>query len=146
MLTTCTNENLRLKDVPHSEAIAYSSAIEKFSDLFSYRKLRVDVNVVIWQLCLQTISATCTFPDVQSAVDTTVQILQCGIPMARIGQSMCFVLPIIRTFILLVFLIHVSLSNIFKSNIALLSVYRKQHFNISYVQLLTDVQHINDIQ
>ncbi|WAR12916.1 LDHD-like protein [Mya arenaria] len=31
-----------------------------------------------------TISATCTFPDVQSAVDTTVQVLQCGIPIARI--------------------------------------------------------------
>lgn len=31
-----------------------------------------------------TISATCHFPDVQSAVDTTVQVLQCGIPMARI--------------------------------------------------------------
>lgn len=31
-----------------------------------------------------TVSATCHFPDVQSAVDTTVQVLQCGIPMARI--------------------------------------------------------------
>ncbi|XP_014680851.1 PREDICTED: probable D-lactate dehydrogenase, mitochondrial [Priapulus caudatus] len=31
-----------------------------------------------------TASAVCSFPDVQSAVDTTVQTLQCGIPMARI--------------------------------------------------------------
>ncbi|XP_064610361.1 probable D-lactate dehydrogenase, mitochondrial [Liolophura sinensis] len=31
-----------------------------------------------------TISAVCSFPSVQAAVDTTVQVLQCGIPMARI--------------------------------------------------------------
>ncbi|XP_076113171.1 putative D-lactate dehydrogenase, mitochondrial isoform X1 [Mytilus galloprovincialis] len=31
-----------------------------------------------------TVSAVCHFPDVQGAVDTTVQVLQCGIPIARI--------------------------------------------------------------
>ncbi|XP_023931491.1 probable D-lactate dehydrogenase, mitochondrial, partial [Lingula anatina] len=31
-----------------------------------------------------TISAVCHFPSVKAAVDTTVQTLQCGIPMARI--------------------------------------------------------------
>lgn len=31
-----------------------------------------------------SVSAVCHFPDIQSAVDTTVQVLQCGIPMARI--------------------------------------------------------------
>ena len=40
-----------------------------------------------FKLVFQTISATCHFPDVQSAVDTTVQVLQCGIPMARIGKN-----------------------------------------------------------
>lgn len=29
-------------------------------------------------------SAVCSFEDIQAAVDTTVQVLQCGIPMARI--------------------------------------------------------------
>ena len=28
-----------------------------------------------------------SFPDVKSAVDAVVQILQCGIPVARIGMS-----------------------------------------------------------
>ncbi|XP_069822562.1 probable D-lactate dehydrogenase, mitochondrial isoform X2 [Dendropsophus ebraccatus] len=31
-----------------------------------------------------TVSALCSFPSVQAAVDSTVQILQCGIPIARI--------------------------------------------------------------
>ncbi|XP_056381299.1 probable D-lactate dehydrogenase, mitochondrial [Hyla sarda] len=31
-----------------------------------------------------TVAALCTFPSVQAAVDSTVQILQCGIPIARI--------------------------------------------------------------
>ncbi|XP_075045574.1 putative D-lactate dehydrogenase, mitochondrial [Mixophyes fleayi] len=31
-----------------------------------------------------TVSAVCAFPSIQAAVDSTVQILQCGIPIARI--------------------------------------------------------------
>ncbi|KAM9302339.1 putative D-lactate dehydrogenase, mitochondrial [Gastrophryne carolinensis] len=31
-----------------------------------------------------TVAATCSFPSVQAAVDSTVQVLQCGIPIARI--------------------------------------------------------------
>ena len=37
-------------------------------------------------LRLQTLSAVVSFPGVQEAVDTTVQVLQCGVPMARIGE------------------------------------------------------------
>jgi len=36
-------------------------------------------------LFIQTVSATCHFETVQEAVNTTVQVLQMGIPMARIG-------------------------------------------------------------
>lgn len=36
--------------------------------------------------CLQIVSAVVHFPSVQGAVDTTVQILQCGIPIARLGM------------------------------------------------------------
>lgn len=32
-------------------------------------------------------SAVCSFENIQAAVDTTVQVLQCGIPMARIGTK-----------------------------------------------------------
>lgn len=32
------------------------------------------------------VSAVCSFPSVQSAVDSTVQILQAGVPIARIGE------------------------------------------------------------
>ena len=39
--------------------------------------------LLVW---LQTLSAVVSFPGVQEAVDTTVQILQCGVPMARIGE------------------------------------------------------------
>ena len=31
-------------------------------------------------------SAVCAFDTVQSAVDTVTQVMQCGVPMARIGQ------------------------------------------------------------
>jgi hypothetical protein len=41
----------------------------------------------------QSVSAVCHFPDIQSAVATTVQVLQCGIPMARIGRSCSVVSP-----------------------------------------------------
>lgn len=30
-----------------------------------------------------------SFPDVKSAVDAVVEILQCGLPMARIGKYTC---------------------------------------------------------
>lgn len=33
------------------------------------------------------VSAVCSFPSVQSAVDSTVQILQAGVPIARIGKE-----------------------------------------------------------
>lgn len=33
------------------------------------------------------VSAVCTFPSVQAAVDSTVQILQAGVPIARIGEE-----------------------------------------------------------
>lgn len=33
------------------------------------------------------VSAVCSFPSVQSAVDSTVQILQAGVPIARIGKK-----------------------------------------------------------
>lgn len=33
-----------------------------------------------------TLAATCAFPSVQAAVDSTVQILQAAVPMARIGE------------------------------------------------------------
>lgn len=39
-------------------------------------------------LLLQTIAAVCHFNSVQEAVDTVVQILQCGIPMAKLGMLM----------------------------------------------------------
>lgn len=32
------------------------------------------------------VSAVCSFPSVQAAVDSTVQILQAGVPIARIGK------------------------------------------------------------
>lgn len=35
-----------------------------------------------------TVSAVCSFPSVQTAVDSTVQILQAGVPIARIGKEM----------------------------------------------------------
>ena len=33
------------------------------------------------------VSAVCQFPTVQSAVDTTVQTMQAGVPIARIGKK-----------------------------------------------------------
>lgn len=33
-----------------------------------------------------TVAATCAFPSVQAAVDTTVHILQAAVPVARIGE------------------------------------------------------------
>ena len=33
------------------------------------------------------VSAVCSFPCVQDAVDSTVQILQAGVPIARIGEE-----------------------------------------------------------
>lgn len=33
------------------------------------------------------VSAVCSFPSVQAAVDSTVQILQAGVPIARIGKK-----------------------------------------------------------
>lgn len=33
------------------------------------------------------VSAVCSFPSVQSAVNSTVQILQAGVPIARIGKE-----------------------------------------------------------
>lgn len=33
------------------------------------------------------VSAVCSFPSAQSAVDSTVQILQAGVPVARIGKE-----------------------------------------------------------
>lgn len=33
-------------------------------------------------------SAVCSFPSVQAAVDTTVQVLQAGVPIARIGETL----------------------------------------------------------
>lgn len=33
------------------------------------------------------VSAVCSFPSVQAAVDSTVQILQAGVPIARIGKE-----------------------------------------------------------
>lgn len=33
-----------------------------------------------------TVAATCAFPSVQAAVDSTVQILQSAVPVARIGE------------------------------------------------------------
>ena len=41
--------------------------------------------LMTWLILFQTLSATCHFQDIQSAVDTTVGVLQCGIPIARIG-------------------------------------------------------------
>ena len=42
--------------------------------------------------CLQAIAAVCSFPDIKSAIDTTVQTLQLGIPVAKMefvdGDSM----------------------------------------------------------
>jgi len=36
------------------------------------------------------VSAVCTFPDVKTAVETCVQVLQSNIPIARIGRpSIC---------------------------------------------------------
>lgn len=40
------------------------------------------------------VSAVCSFPSVQAAVDSTVQILQAGVPIARIGEQM---MPNIRS-------------------------------------------------
>ena len=34
-------------------------------------------------------SGVSSFPDVKSAVDAVVEILQCGLPMARIGKYTC---------------------------------------------------------
>lgn len=34
-----------------------------------------------------TVSAVCSFPSVQAAVDSTVQVLQAGVPIARIGEA-----------------------------------------------------------
>lgn len=34
-----------------------------------------------------TVAATCAFPSVQAAVDSTVQILQSAVPVARIGEQ-----------------------------------------------------------
>lgn len=39
-------------------------------------------------------SAVCTFPSVQAAVDSTVQILQAGVHIARIGEE---IIPYIHT-------------------------------------------------
>lgn len=33
-----------------------------------------------------TVAAICAFPSVQAAVDSTVQILQAAVPVARIGE------------------------------------------------------------
>lgn len=33
------------------------------------------------------VSAVCSFPSVQAAVDSTVQVLQAGVPIARIGKK-----------------------------------------------------------
>lgn len=33
-----------------------------------------------------TVAATCAFPSVQAAMDTTVHILQAAVPVARIGE------------------------------------------------------------
>ena len=33
------------------------------------------------------VSAVCSFPTVQAAVDSTVQVLQAGVPIARIGEE-----------------------------------------------------------
>lgn len=33
------------------------------------------------------VSAVCSFPSVQAAVDSTVQVLQAGVPIARIGEA-----------------------------------------------------------
>ena len=38
-------------------------------------------------LFLQMVSAVCQFPSIQAAVDTTVQTLQSGVPIARIGSD-----------------------------------------------------------
>ena len=39
----------------------------------------------LWSLSLtQTIAAVCGFPSIESAVNTTVEVLQTGIPVARI--------------------------------------------------------------
>lgn len=35
----------------------------------------------------QMVSAVCHFPTVQAAVDTSVQILQSGLPVARMGKN-----------------------------------------------------------
>ena len=35
---------------------------------------------------VQTVAAVCHFPSVKAAVDTTVSVLQAGIPVARIGK------------------------------------------------------------
>lgn len=40
------------------------------------------------------VSAVCSFPSVQAAVDSTVQVLQAGVPIARIGKE---ILPYIHT-------------------------------------------------
>lgn len=34
-----------------------------------------------------TVAAVCSFPSVQAAVDSTVQVLQAGVPVARIGEE-----------------------------------------------------------
>ena len=33
------------------------------------------------------VSAVCSFPSVQAAVDSTVHVLQAGVPIARIGEE-----------------------------------------------------------
>ena len=51
---------------------------------------------------LQTIAGVSSFLDVKSAVDAVVQILQCGIPMARIGRYI-YVLACIGMSVSLIF-------------------------------------------
>ncbi len=41
-----------------------------------------------WSVCFQFGAAICFFQDVQSAVDTVLQILQCAVPMARLGECL----------------------------------------------------------
>ena len=43
---------------------------------------------------LQTASGVSSFPDVKSAVDAVVEILQSGIPMARIGRLIVIIIQI----------------------------------------------------
>ena len=38
-------------------------------------------------LLFQVVSAVCQFDSIQEAVDTTVMVLQAGVPIARIGNT-----------------------------------------------------------